>query len=163
MLGSPAGWGKTDDAESVKAIQAAYANGIRYFDTAANYGAGWSERLLAKALKAFPVDYTISTKFGFKVDEEKKEVSNYGEMRTADVITHLEDDCDASLRRLNKECIDLYFFHIWDYDPDMALELKEALENLVKKGKNTYLRLEYRPSEKREFFCGRRALRRGPD
>jgi aryl-alcohol dehydrogenase-like predicted oxidoreductase len=138
LLGSPAGWGKTDDAESVKAIQAAYANGIRFFDTAANYGAGHSERLLARALKGFAGDYTISTKFGFKVNEQKKEVSNYGEMRTAAVIPHLEEDCDASLKRLHKDCIDLYFFHIWDYDLDMALELRGALEDLVKKGKIRY-------------------------
>ena len=65
-------------------------------------------------------------------------MTNYGEMRTADVVAHLEEDCDASLKRLKKDCIDLYFFHIWDYDPTLAQELRHALEKLVEKGKIRY-------------------------
>jgi aryl-alcohol dehydrogenase-like predicted oxidoreductase len=136
FLGTPAGWGKTDDQESIRAIQAAFEHGIRVFDTAANYGAGLSEELLGKALGANRKDCVISTKFGFQVDEAAKNVSNYGDdMTTADVVSHLEADCEASLRRLNTDYIDVFFFHAWDFEHDRAVELREALEKLVAQGK----------------------------
>ncbi len=136
FLGTPAGWGKTDDQESIRAVQAAFEHGIRLFDTAANYGTGLSEQLLGQALGANRKDCVISTKFGFKVNEEAKSVSNYGEeMTTADVVTHLESDCETSLQRLNTDYIDVYFFHAWDFEHDRAIELRDALEKLVSQGK----------------------------
>ena len=59
--GTSLGYTNTDDAESLRAIHAALANGISLFDTAAAYGAGHSERLLARALKQAP-DAKIVTK-----------------------------------------------------------------------------------------------------
>jgi aryl-alcohol dehydrogenase-like predicted oxidoreductase len=136
FLGGPAGWGKTDDKESMKAIQAAFDHGIRLFDTAANYGTGLSERLLGEALGANRKECAIATKFGFKVDEDTKNVYNYGDdMTTAEVISHLEADCEASLRRLNTDYIDVYLFHVWEYEKHLAEELREALERLVGQGK----------------------------
>lgn len=129
-------YGKTDDNESIKALQAAYETGIRLFDTAANYGAGLSERLVSKALGSKINDCFISTKFGFNVNEETKNVIPYGkDMRTSDVVTNMENDIDKSLRRLNRDQIDALFFHIWDYDKDLSLKVRDALENLVAKGK----------------------------
>ena len=49
-IGGPGGWGEVDNAESIRAIQVALANGINFFDTAANYGTGHSERILGQAL-----------------------------------------------------------------------------------------------------------------
>lgn len=129
-------YGKTDDNESIKAIEAAYETGIRLFDTAANYGAGLSERLISKALGSKINDCFISTKFGFNVNEKTKDVVPYGkDMRTSDVVSNMENDIDKSLKRLNRDQIDALFFHIWDYDRDLSLKIRDALENLVVKGK----------------------------
>ena len=131
-----AGWGKTDDQESIQAVQAAFEHGIRLFDTAANYGAGRSEELLGKALGANRKDCVISTKFGYKVDEATKNVSPYGDdAATSDVLSHLEADCEASLRRLNTDYIDVFFLHVNEYDPKLAGKLLERLEKLVSQGK----------------------------
>ena len=51
MYGSPCGWAQTDDKESIKALNTAYSNGIRLFDTASSYGLGHSEKLLGRSLK----------------------------------------------------------------------------------------------------------------
>lgn len=134
--GTPAGWGKTDDAESIRAVEAAYDHGIRLFDTAANYGAGHSERLLAKGLGTNRKNCIITTKFGFEVDEAGKEVRNRsGDMRTMPVAATVAAECEASLKRLNTECIDVFFFHVWDYDPALARDVVGELEKLVEQGK----------------------------
>ena len=136
FLGNPAGWGKTDDAESVRAIRAAYDHGVRVFDTAANYGTGLSERLVAEGLAGHRKECVISTKFGFEVDEEAKEARNRGaDMRTMPVAEYVQGECEASLRRLGTDYIDIYFFHVWDYDNTLAVDVREALERLVEQGK----------------------------
>jgi aryl-alcohol dehydrogenase-like predicted oxidoreductase len=83
-LDGPGGWGEVDDAESVRAIHAALASGINFFDTAANYGAGHSEDILGRALAGRRDQAVISTKFGFFVDETCKRVTRYA--RDEDVI-----------------------------------------------------------------------------
>lgn len=129
-------YGKTDDKESIKALEAAYETGIRLFDTAANYGAGLSERLISKALGNRINDCFISTKFGFNVNEKTKNVVPYGKnMKTSDVVSHMEKDINNSLKRLNRDYIDFLFFHIWDYDRDLSLKVRDALEGFVLKGK----------------------------
>jgi aryl-alcohol dehydrogenase-like predicted oxidoreductase len=75
FLGSPAGWSVVDDAESTRAIHAAIDLGANFFDTAANYGCGHSERLLGQALKGRRDQVVIATKFGYDVDEANKKVS----------------------------------------------------------------------------------------
>src|SRR3990172_10966498 len=67
----PVGWGKVDDNESVRAIQYALDSGINFFDTAANYGAGHSERILSQALAGRRDQAVIATKFGYVIDEER--------------------------------------------------------------------------------------------
>lgn len=57
----PAGWGKTNDEESIRAIHAGLDSGVNFFDTAANYGAGHSEKLLGEALKGKREDAVIAT------------------------------------------------------------------------------------------------------
>ena len=136
LAGGQTGWGKTDDAESLKAIEAAYDNGIRLFDTAATYGVGHSEKLVGKALKGKRENCIISTKFGFCQEPEKKNVRYYGSrMETSDVISNLKKDCETSLEHLGTDYIDIYFFHIWDYDKKLAEELVPVLEELVSEGK----------------------------
>lgn len=126
-----AGWGQVDDKESIRAIHAALDMGVNFFDTAANYGAGHSERVLAQALKGRRERVVIATKFGYILDQERKLVSKNDDL----ILENIPKDCEESLRRLNTDHIDLYQFHVGDYDPEKAGEVCEALEGLVKDGK----------------------------
>ena len=134
--GSPAGWGETDDSESIRAIHAALERGANFFDTAANYGCGHSERLLARALEGRRDTAVIATKFGYMVDETGKEVEPYdGDEETGDVAGRVRADCEASLRRLNTDVIDVYQLHVWGYDVERSNAVREELEKLVAAGK----------------------------
>jgi aryl-alcohol dehydrogenase-like predicted oxidoreductase len=126
----PAGWGQVDDAESVRAIRAALDSGVNFFDTAANYGAGHSERVLAKALEGRRHDVVIATKFGHIIDEEVKVVYADDDK----ILGNLRGDVENSLRRLNVDYIDLYQLHAPRLDPEPALELRGMLEDLVEQG-----------------------------
>ena len=77
--GSPAGWSEVDDAESVRAIHAALDADANFFDTAANYGCGYSERILGQALKGRRDQAVIATKFGDRINEITKDVHPYAE------------------------------------------------------------------------------------
>lgn len=132
-LDGPGGWGEVDDAESVRAIHAALDNGINFFDTAANYGTGHSERILGQALVGRRQQAVIATKFGFLVDEASKRVTRF--VAADDVIKDVRPACEASLRRLGTDYIDLFQLHVWDYPAEPAVALREALEDLVLEGK----------------------------
>jgi aryl-alcohol dehydrogenase-like predicted oxidoreductase len=127
----PAGWGNTDDDESIRAIHAALDMGVNFFDTAANYGAGHSEVVLGRALKGKRDNVVIATKFGHIVNEEKKTV--YGD--ADQIIKNVRTDVENSLRRLQTDFIDIYQLHDSSYDPKLALELQTVLEGLVSAGK----------------------------
>jgi aryl-alcohol dehydrogenase-like predicted oxidoreductase len=127
----PAGWGKTDDRESIRAIHAALDLGINFFDTAANYGAGHSEKILGQALGARRDQVVIATKFGHVLDEEQKVVHK----DDAQILNNLRQDCENSLRRLGTDYIDIYQFHEASYDPERAPAVMAILEGLVTEGK----------------------------
>jgi aryl-alcohol dehydrogenase-like predicted oxidoreductase len=131
FLEGPGGWGEVDDAESVRAIHAALDEGITFFDTAANYGAGHSERVLAQALAGKRQQVLIATKFGYIVDEAAKQVREHDDP----IETYVRDECEASLRRLNTDVIDLFQFHVNGYPSAKAAPVRDALEDLVKEGK----------------------------
>jgi aryl-alcohol dehydrogenase-like predicted oxidoreductase len=127
----PAGWGQIDDAQSIQAIHAGLAAGVNFFDTAANYGAGHSERVLGKALKGRRHNAFIATKFGHIIDVDRRVV--YGDDKQ--ILKNVHRDVEDSLRRLQTDYIDIYQLHAGDYDPDPALELRDLLEGLVQEGK----------------------------
>lgn len=127
----PAGWGSTDDEESIRAVHAAIDLGVNFFDTAANYGAGHSEVVLGRALKGKRDTVVIATKFGHIVNEEKKTV--YGD--SALIMKNVRSDVENSLRRLQTDYIDIYQLHDGGYDPKLAVELRGILEELVSSGK----------------------------
>lgn len=126
----PVGWGQVDDAESIRAIHYALDTGINFFDTAANYGCGHSERVLGQAVTGRRDKVILATKFGYIIDEEKRIVT-----RTEDVIGRIRQECEDSLRRLQTDYIDLYQFHKGDYDPGKAAAVRDVLETLVEEGK----------------------------
>jgi aryl-alcohol dehydrogenase-like predicted oxidoreductase len=127
----PAGWGNTDDEESIRAIHAAMDMGVNFFDTAANYGAGHSEIVLGRALKGKRDKVVIATKFGHIVNEKEKTV--YGD--PDQIIKNVRTDVENSLRRLQTDFIDIYQLHEGGYDSKLALELGSVLEELVSAGK----------------------------
>ncbi|MBM4461251.1 MAG: aldo/keto reductase [Chloroflexi bacterium] len=128
--GRPIGWGDVDDAESVRAIHTALDLGVTLFDTADIYGAGHSERILGQALEGRRDQVVIATKFGQLFDEATRQAIG----RDASPA-HIRRACDASLRRLKTDYLDLYQFHIGDYDLAQAVEVRETLEELVAAGK----------------------------
>jgi aryl-alcohol dehydrogenase-like predicted oxidoreductase len=126
----PTGWGKVDDAESIRAIHHALDAGINFFDTAANYGCGHSERILGQAIAGRRDQVILATKFGYVVDEENRTVTEAG-----DVVGRIRQECESSLRHLQTDFIDLYQFHVDDYPSEKAAEVRDVLETLVGEGK----------------------------
>ena len=126
------GWGQVDDAESIRAIHYALDAGINFFDTAANYGCGHSERILSQAIGGRRDQVILATKFGYLVDEEKRTVTE-----AEDVVGRIRLECESSLRNLQTDYIDLYQFHKEDadYDLNKAAEVRDVLEALVSEGK----------------------------
>ena len=116
-------WGSQDDADSVAAIHRALERGINWIDTAAIYGLGHSEEVVARALSEWtgPKPY-LFTKCGMVWDEDRK--IDYS-LRAASVRA----ECEASLRRLRVETIDLYQIH-WSSD-DLA-ETEEGWAELAR-------------------------------
>ncbi len=102
----PLGWGAVDDRESTAAIHAALDAGIRFFDTASNYGGGHSEAVLGAALEGRD-DVVIATKFGHVVDPDTKQAQE------DDVSPAFIDRIvERSLRNLRREQIDLLQLHV---------------------------------------------------
>ncbi|MFP4394630.1 MAG: aldo/keto reductase, partial [Anaerolineales bacterium] len=127
---TPAGWGEVDDEESIQAIHRALDLGVTFFDTADVYGAGHSERVLARALKGLRESVVIATKFGNVFDEETKQITGSDASPA-----YIKRACEASLRRLETDYIDLYQFHLNGYDAEKGAEVRDTLEELVVEGK----------------------------
>jgi aryl-alcohol dehydrogenase-like predicted oxidoreductase len=124
------GWGEVDDAESIRAIHAALDMGVTLIDTSDVYGAGHSERVIGDALQGRREQVVIATKFGNVFDEDTRQIT--GEDASP---AYIRQACEASLRRLSTDYIDLYQFHLGGYPMDLALEVRETLEDLVSRGK----------------------------
>ena len=129
----PVGYGSVDDRESIRAIHRALELGVTYFDTADVYGCGHAERVLGKALQGRRDEVVISTKFGHTFDAATQRV--LGDAASPDYVRRA---CEASLRRLDTAWIDLYLFHLKNYDLDRAPEVRDVLESLVAEGKIRY-------------------------
>jgi aryl-alcohol dehydrogenase-like predicted oxidoreductase len=127
---TPQGWGKVDDEESIRAIHTGLDLGITLFDTANVYGAGHSERVLARAFAGIRSRVVIATKFNAVFDETTRQVT--GSDTSPEGIRQA---CEDSLRRLNTDYIDLYQFHDNGYSPERAEPVRETLERLVVEGK----------------------------
>ena len=123
-------WGPQDDEESIAAIHRALDLGINWIDTAAVYGLGHSEEIIAKALRGMSEKPIIATKCG-RVWNEKGEV--FGCLKRDSIRKEVED----SLRRLEVEVIDLYQIHWPDPEPDIE-EAWSTMADLVKEGKIRY-------------------------
>src|SRR5256885_11563880 len=112
-------WGNQDDADSIAAIRHAVERGINWIDTAAVYGLGHSEEIVARALRDIPADDRpyVFTKGGLVWDERNRAAAP---RRIGDPLS-LRREVDASLRRLHVERIDLYQMH-WPAEDGTLLE-----------------------------------------
>ena len=123
-------WGHQDDADSVAAIHRALELGVNWIDTAAVYGLGHSEEVVARALREWrgPRPH-VFTKCVLRWDEKGKITQTF----SADSI---RCECEDSLRRLQVETIDLYQMHWPPADSGPALEEAwQTLASLMKEGK----------------------------
>lgn len=146
--GQPVGWGQVDDAESIRSIWRALDLGVTFFDTAAVYGTGHSERILGKALGSRRSSVVIATKFGQVFDEATRQVITYDTRPE-----RVREECEASLRRLNTDVIDLYQLHVKEVDDQRAVEVRETLEELVTAGKIRYYGWSTDSAEKARIFA----------
>ncbi len=125
------GWGPVDDEESVAAISAAVEAGVNWIDTAAVYGLGHAEEIVGRALEDYAAgrDVLVCTKCGRRT---RRDGTPYGDLRPQSIRA----ECEASLRRLRIERIDLYQIHWPDLDSGTPLEDSwSTLAELVAEGK----------------------------
>ncbi|MEM7348896.1 MAG: aldo/keto reductase [Chloroflexota bacterium] len=125
----PLGWSAVDDAESLRAIEQALDLGVNFFDTADVYGTGHSEKILAKALANKRDQLVIATKFGNVFDSETRQL--VGQEKSA---AYIRQACEASLKRLQTDYIDLYQLHLSDLPIVEAEVVFETLESLCTDG-----------------------------
>jgi len=120
------GWGEQDDKQSIAAIHRALALGVNWIDTAAVYGMGHSEEVVASALKTWPGPRPyVFTKCGLRWDEQ-------GYVHRSLHANSIRSECEDSLRRLNVDVIDLYQIHWPTEDLEEGLG---AMTQLQKEGK----------------------------
>ncbi len=124
------GWGEVDDRESVKALHAAFGLGVTFVDTADAYGVGHSEQVVGQAIAGRRDRVVVSTKFGYFGNEATKTLSGVNLDPN-----YIERACEASLRRLNTDYIDLYLLHVWEIGLTQISPITDALNRLVQKGK----------------------------
>jgi aryl-alcohol dehydrogenase-like predicted oxidoreductase len=125
-------YGPGDDAESIRTIHRAYELGVTFLDTADMYGMGANEELVGRAIKGRRDDFEIATKFGNRREGDRHWVDNRPEW--------IREACDASLRRLGTDHIELYYMH--RRDPDVPIEESVgAMAELVRQGKVHHLGL----------------------
>jgi len=146
-MGMSTSYGKPDDQESMATIHLALDIGINLLDTADSYGPYTNEELVGKAIRGRRDEVVLATKFGI--------------LRTADALyrgvngkpAYVRSACEASLRRLGVETIDLLYLH--RLDPETPIEETiAAMAELVREGKVRYLGLsEVGPATLRRAYA----------
>jgi aryl-alcohol dehydrogenase-like predicted oxidoreductase len=115
--------------ESIKLIRQAVELGVTFFDTAEIYGPFTNEEIVGEALKPIRDQVVIATKFGFVIDPK---TGKYSSMDSRP--QHIREVCDASLKRLGVEVIDLFYQH--RVDPNVPIEdVAGAVKALIAEGK----------------------------
>lgn len=122
-------WGKADDQESLRGLERAMELGVNFFDTADVYGDGHSEELLAKATKGKEDQIHIATKFCRAGDIYDPKTYSEEQVRAY---------CEASLKRLEREQIDLFQIHCPPFEILKDGRVFEVLDKLQQEGKIRY-------------------------
>jgi aryl-alcohol dehydrogenase-like predicted oxidoreductase len=133
-MGMSQSYGPGDEAESIATIHRALDLGVNFLDTADAYGPHTNEELVGRAIRGRREEVFLATKFGFVVDAATDARGIDGSPR------HVHEACEASLRRLGVETIDLYYLH--RVDPKTPIEeTVGAMAKLVDEGKVGHLGL----------------------
>jgi aryl-alcohol dehydrogenase-like predicted oxidoreductase len=123
-------WGSSDVAEATRLVDICLEAGVNLFDTADVYSAGLSEEILGKAIEGRRHDILISTKTSFRLGKGPNDI---GSSRH-----HLITACEASLRRLGTDYVDIYHLHGFDALTPVE-EALSTLNRLVESGKVRYI------------------------
>ena len=124
---------RTDESDSMDIIDRAIDEGINFLDTANSYNRGLSEEIMGKAFKrnGKRSRIVLATKVHFRMDDEDPNAQGNGRR-------HIIEQCEASLRRLQTDYIDLYQIH--RPCPDIPIdETLRALDDLIRAGKVRYI------------------------
>ena len=119
-------YGPSDEANALHVLKEAFARGVTMFDTSDKYGNGHNEELLARAFSPMRNQVVIASKFGNMAGKDGKVADNRPETIVA--------SCDASLKRLKSDVIDLYYIHRIDASVPIE-ETIGAMSRLVEQGK----------------------------
>ncbi len=131
-MGMTGVYGPLDEEESLRTLQHALDRGVTFLDTADAYALGRNEELVGRAIRGRRDEVTLATKFGFAYDEQGKPAGVVGRPE------YVRAACEASLRRLGVETIDLYYQH--RVDPNTPIEETiGAMAELVQAGKVRFL------------------------
>jgi aryl-alcohol dehydrogenase-like predicted oxidoreductase len=127
------GWGPQDDAESLESMRQAIEKGVNWIDTAAVYGLGHSEELVGRLLRNLSPSERpfVFTKCGLVWDERNPMTASRRVLKPESIRA----ECEASLRRLGIERIDLYQFHWPDETGTPVQESWAAMAGLIEEGK----------------------------
>ena len=127
------GWGPQDDEDSLAAMRRAIERGVNWIDTAAVYGLGHSEEVIGRFLRELPSASRplVFTKCGLIWDEKNPMVQSRRVLQPESIAR----ECEASLRRLGVERIDLYQFHWPDQTGTAVEDSWAAMARLVEQGK----------------------------
>ncbi|CAM3459010.1 MULTISPECIES: aldo/keto reductase [Saccharibacillus] len=127
-------YGGREDSESIRTLHRAADLGVNFLDTADTYGVGANEELIGKAFKGRRSEIVLATKFGSMRGEDGSFLGISGRPE------YVREACEASLKRLGTDHIDLYYQH--RVDPNVPIEeTVGAMSELVKEGKVRYLGL----------------------
>lgn len=124
------GWGPQDDKEAINAMNRALELGVNWIDTAAVYGLGHSEELVAEVIKGRRDDIIVASKCSLVWDDH----GNISSSLKRDSVIR---ECESSLQRLDTDFIDLYQIH-WPRDEERIEEGWEAIGRLIEQGKIRY-------------------------
>lgn len=121
-----------DEGQTREIIKHGLEKGINFYDTALAYQNGTSEQYVGKALRDFAKrdDFVIATKF---LPRSQEELANHVSGQK-----HIEDSLNKSLSNLGLDYVDLYIYHMWDYQTPME-EIMEGLNAVVNAGKVRYI------------------------
>ncbi|UQZ86372.1 L-glyceraldehyde 3-phosphate reductase [Paenibacillus konkukensis] len=138
--------GYVADDHAVRSIEQAYDLGVNFFDTANMYERGEAEKVMGKALSQYPREsYVLATKVFNKMGEGP---NDRGLSRK-----HIMEQCDASLKRLGTDYIDIYYCHRYDKETPLEETLR-ALDDLVTRGKALYIGVsEWTPAQIVEAYA----------
>lgn len=131
--GKPAGWSNVNDATSLKTLLTAFEMGVRIIDTSGSYGAGRSERIIARAISESDLgreDFIVCSKAGILCDSASGNI-----IGTTDIKDDISAAIDASLKRFKTDYLDLVKFHINRHPVERSQGVFEAFSEAHKAGK----------------------------